>query len=334
MQTGTTYISTPSAFDQRKEITMKKKLLILCMCGLLAVSAAALVACDSEKDDLTESEEATVETSADTVAEGATETAEAPTEVPTEQATEAPVETDTEGREISKTLNGKTPYALYAEAETLYKTNYEVEQEMKITMNMNDGGSEMHIETTEKAWFKFAGGNVYAKTESYALFEERAVMEMWYVDGKLYTEDLDENLELAKVVMTISPENAELYYGLELPGDTLMPMPEDWLKDTVFAKTEDGLYLVSLNITQEMLAAADEDVWGDLAGEGVTLNSMTYHACFRADGSLAYISYGADMDMMGMACIMEAKVVLSNAGTTQVTPPADADTYQEVKFEI
>lgn len=313
---------------------MKKKLLVLCMCGLLAVSAAALVACDSEKNDAKESEEVTVETSADTVVEGDTETEEAPTEAPTEQVTEAPVETDAEGREISKTLNGKTPYAVYAEAESLYKTNYEVEQEMKITMDMSDGGSEMHIETTEKSWFKFAGGNVYTKVENAGLFDEATVSEIWYVDGKLYTEDYDENFEPFKAVMTISPENAELYYGLELPGDTLMPMPEDWLKDAVFAKTEDGLYLVSLNITQDMLAATDEDVWGELAGEGVTMNSMTYHVCFRADGSLAYISYDADMNMMGMACTMTAKVVLSNVGTTQVAPPADADAYQEVEFDV
>ena len=308
---------------------MKKKLLILCMCGLWAVSAAALVACDSQKEDAKETEAATVETSA----EGATETvADETVETPTEALTEPSVETDAEGRELSKTLNGKTPYEAYAEMETLYKTNYEVAQEMTIVIDMNDGNTEMHVEMTEKTEYKYADGNVYAKTESTELFGEATVTEIWYVDGKLYTEEYDEEFNPVKVVMAMTREDAELYYGLGVAGDTLMPMPAIWLEDAAYTKTEDGLYLVSLNITAEMLAESGEDVWGNLSGEGVELHSIVYSFCFNADGSLAYMAYTADMDMMGMACKATAMVVLSGAGTTKVTPPADADAYVEMEF--
>jgi len=39
------------------------------------------------------------------------------------------------------------------------------------------------------------------------------------------------------------------------------------------------------------------------------------------------MAYSMDMDMMGMACTTAVKVTLSDAGTTKVTPPADADQY-------
>lgn len=306
---------------------MKAKLMTLILCGLLLTTTAQMTACKDtgNPDDTTSAvTEATTEVPTEMPTEAPTEApTDAPTEVPTEAPTE-PSETETQAIATYETLNGKTPIELYGELLALYQGNYEMTQDMTIVMDMsyNDGMS-MHLEMKQKLLMKLDDGNMYSKTETSDMTGEFITEELWYVDGKLYAQDIEGN----KIYLELTPEMAGLYYDMDLDEEALMPVPDEWLAGKSFVKTEEGLYALTLELDKDALAQLDVAL-----GEDMSFNAMTYIVNLNSDGTMASWLYTADIEMMGMACTMSSIATLTDAGTTEVTPPADADQY--VLYEL
>lgn len=303
---------------------MKRKLLILLLCGSLLTATAQMTACTDTGNPADSASETSTEAPTEVTTEAPTEV---PTETPTEAPTEAPTEpseTETQAAEVYETLNGKTPAELYGELLALYQGNYEMTQDMTMVMDMSAGdGTSMHIEMKQRLWMKLDDGNLYSKTESSDVTGETLTEELWYVDGKLYTEDPEGN----KIYMVLTPEMAGLYYDVDLEGKALMTMPDEWLTGESFVKTEAGTYALTLELDKDALTELGLEF-----GEDMSFNAMTYTVNLNPDGTMASLFYTADMDVMGMACSLSSLAILSGAGTTEVTPPADADQY--VLYEL
>ena len=331
----------------RKEVFyIMKKLLILLVGGILLVSVLIMSACDtSDTPTLTDRVEETVgdtavthsdaDTHSSAVTEAFTEafteasegdapdTAEVTQEVATEPQTQA--ETETYAPEAVPTLNGKTPAEVVAEILATYTDNYTAVNELTMDMSMKQDGVSMDVSVSEIIYAKRHGYNLYNKE----LMDGEVVSEFWYVDGMIYTEDVDEEGNPIKIKMAMTPDELVGMGLAEFDDINMMPIPAAWLKDAEFIKSE-GKYLIAVTADADMiLASAEELNLSDLGEEG-EVSAMTVTWSINPDGTLDYAEYDIDMTMMGMDCKVYNKAVLSDAGKTVVALPEDADTYVEV----
>ncbi len=323
-----------------------KKLLTILVGGLLLASALLMSACDDTNADTdtaaateaatekaTEAQtDATTEVATEVVTEKATEAAtEAPAEVQTqaqtEALTEAQTEAGTEGPETVATLNGKTPAQVVAEILATYTDNYTAVNEMTMDMSMNQDGVSMDMSISETIFAKRQGYNLYNKE----VMDGEVVTELWYVDGMLYTEDVDEEGNPVKVKMAMTPNELVGMGVAEFDDINMMPIPAAWLENGVFVKNGDK-YLITVTADADMILASAEELNLSELGEEGTVRAMTINWSINADGTLDFAEYDIDMTMMGMDCRVYNKAKLSDADTTVVTLPEGADEYIEVAY--
>jgi len=325
-----------------------KKFLTLLACVLVLTTAVLMSACDDQGDtqDTTVATEAATEAVTEAATEEVTDApatqapaTEAPaveTEAPATQApaTEAPeTEAATVAPEIVATLNGKTAAEMVAGISATYGKNYTAYNQLTMAITMNMEGMNMEMEMVEDIWVMMDGNNVYNKAEASDGEGGKTVSELWYVDGVIYTEDYDEELNPIKVRIEMTPEQVTEYGFMDMDDELFMPTPAKWLENISFEKLED-MYIVSVKANaQQVKEHAELLELAELEAAGSTVKSMKQSYYFNADGSLAYAEYILDMDMNGADCLMTNKIVVTEVGTTQVNVPENADQYQPITLE-
>ena len=261
-----------------------KKLLAFLMCAILVCSCFAFTACkkDEDKEDVT------------TIIEDVT---------------------DENGN--LKTLGGKTPEQLYADASTLLKnaTNFTLTAVQDIRIDM-DGEI---IEVKQTVVQEVDGDNSHYKTSSDM---EGTESEGWYVDGVIYAE-----MSGVKAKATISKKDYyEKFLGSSEEENKILDIPESWFSDIVI-KQEGEEYYIQFSVSGEeyskLLNKADL--------EATIKGNVDYKVYFSKDGKILRMESDFAMDVMGATATTHTESIFTEVGTTKkVTAPADGDSYTDV----
>lgn len=212
------------------------------------------------------------------------------------------------------TLAGKTPEQLYELSKTKLKeaTSYSVNASQVITMQLD--GEDMTMNQTVISTVN--GDNSYSKVTSDEM-GELLNMEVWYVDGMLYS-----SMTGAKVKAPIDKDTyMEEYMGTDPKEDTLLDIPTSWFADVKFEKEGDKWVLNFLISGEKYNEMFDNlDLGGDIVGD------VVYKIYFDADGNIEKMITTFDMTTMGVKAHCDS-VAYITIGNVTVNPPADADSY-------
>jgi len=218
--------------------------------------------------------------------------------------------------ETVKTLGGKTPEELYADASRFLKdaTNFTITSTQDITMKYQGETMEM----TQTIIQKIDGDNEYYKMSGV----EGANSEGWYVDGVIYT-----IMNGTKAKATLSKKDYyEKFLNSSEEESKLLNIPESWFKDIVFKKAGNEYYLqfsISGEEYTNLMAKMDLNVGLD--------DTVDYRLYFDKDGKILRMETNFDMNVEGITASTKSKSVFSDVGTTQpITAPANTEAYMDV----
>ena len=221
----------------------------------------------------------------------------------------------------SDTLNGKTPEELYEFSQVQLKEakSYSVATSQEIEMDIE--GEKINI--VQRIDSKVNGDNTYMNmvSENDMYPSGNITMESWYVDGVCYAKSGSE-----KVKATISKaEYMEKYMEADPSESTLLDIPESWFEDVKFEKKGD-YNILKFVVSGEKYTA----LFGNIGLNGAEIDGdVEYRIYFDDDGNLTKLVAEFDMNVMGYTAHCES-VSLITIGDVTVTPPSDADKYQEV----
>ena len=272
-----------------------KKFLAIVMCAVLLLSCLMLSACDEQdvQDALSDALGDIIETG-------------------------VPDETDENGD--LKTLGGKTPEQLYADAyELLSKaTNFTMTSKQNISMVI-DGEP---IDVVQNVFQKIDGDNSYFKTSGV----EGAEMEGWYVDGVVYAQHAGE-----KVKATVSKED---YYKNFLGSDAnetkIFNIPESWFVD-IAIKQEGEEYYILFSVSGDEYSELIQNANFNAS----VAENVDYKVYFTKDGKILRMVTDFSINVDGVVATTHAESIFENVGTTEpITAPADADSYTDVTSNL
>ncbi|MBE6592863.1 MAG: hypothetical protein E7642_02590 [Ruminococcaceae bacterium] len=268
-----------------------KKIFALVLCALMICSCFMLTACEEIEDAIKDM---------------------------VEDEMKKPDETDENGD--LKTLGGKTPEQLYADANTLLKnaTNFTITAKQDIIMEYQGQKNEMKQTVLQK----IDGDNSYYKISGV----EGAESEGWYVDGVIYT-----TMGGVKAKATLSKKDYyEKFLGSSEEESKLFDIPESWFTDIVIKQDGEEYYMqfsVSGEEYSKLMQKAELDV--------TLAENVDYKVYFDKDGKILRMETDFDMEMEGVKASTHTESIFSEVGTTKgVTAPEDADTYQDVTEEL
>ncbi len=227
------------------------------------------------------------------------------------------------GEEDLTKLNGKTPEQIYAEALDKVKTitNFELKAEATITMSMNGDTQTADMTTVTK----MDGNNIYVKVDND--IDASVNMEAWYVDEVFYGEASGQKF---KAEITYA-DYVEKYMpdGATAEG-ALMQIPEAWFKDTKFNKTDDGKYYIEFIVSgEDYLTYMKDSAIGSMVN-GVELADISYKVYFDKNANLGDIVTEFTMTEQGVTVTVSAISKISNMGTTTITVPAEAESWNDL----
>ena len=258
-----------------------KKLLALLMCAIIVCSCFMFTACEKTEDEIKDA---------------------------------------IEKEETFKTLSGKTPEELYADASELMKnaTNFTMTSTQDITMKYQ--GETMTM--TQVIIQKIDGENEYYKMSGV----EGADSEGWYVDGVIYTE-----MNGTKAKATLSKKDYyEKFLGSSEEDSKILNIPESWFKDIVFKKSGDEYYIkfsISGEEYTKLFAKLNLQVGLD--------DTVDYKVYFNKEGKLLRMETDFDMTVQGISASTKTKSVFSDVGTTApIVAPTNPESYQDVTDSI
>ena len=290
-----------------------KKFLCLIMSVLVILSSVLFVACDDSK------EEGTTGTSE---TESATESA---TESTTESATESEVETLEGGAIVVDSINGKDAFDVLNSFSVNEMDNYTLSS---TTISSSEYGASKTVATIN-ATLAVDGDRVYCSTTS----PDTPYMdgELWYDNGWMYTksdeEKYKEQIDFADFL--------EMYVDVSLSGSSDEDAPtKEELEGAVIVKYEDGSYGIRLDAAKimeelyEETESEDIEIFDEFSSMDVSIEIF-----INADESLKgfCVEMITEMDMDGITLKTSTKATyyIEKVGTTTVTLPSDADTYEE-----
>lgn len=197
-----------------------KKLLVIILALVIAMSAITLTSCVSD------------DTESDTKSESSEEQSEVNNEVTDKKDADISEkelkEVKLEGGAEVKDLNGKTPYQLY----TGIKTTMENVQQYKLNGTFVSGDETSVL------------GVTIGENTAY-MYEDN--VEGWFVDGTVYTKNGESKTKSSGTFDEIK-KSCEDFWTYIYFGDMLT---EEYFDDVKLMKTDDGLYYFTLSFTAE-----------------------------------------------------------------------------------
>lgn len=247
------------------------------------------------------------------------------------------------GKLVAK-LNKQTPYEVYSTFQ---------EQIDKMGENYSGTGmSIMEIDSINPVsgtnHFVSKGefvGKYYDSQNFYFTFATNPAtseMELWYVDGMFYFAYAG-----AKVKAEAPKEKVENFVSrlreimLDDEGaneNHIMGLPESWFKDVMFEQTDNGNYLIKLDMSGEKIGEAITRL-GLMSASGSTVTDIKLTYTVDKEGTLISIdqTFGMEMSQEGLfssVCRFSSIVTYTDVGTTKkTTAPEDADSYRLVNYE-
>ena len=267
-----------------------KKFLALIMCVVLLTSCFMLSACDEVEDEIKDVIDEMVD------------------------------ETDENGD--FKTLGGKTPEQLYADASALLKqaTNFTQKATQKIDMNFE--GETISVE--QIVFQKLDGDNSYFKTSGV----EGAEMEGYYVDGVIYAK-----MNGVKNKATLSKEDYyKKFLGESADESKIFDLPESWFTD-ISIKPDGDKYYIEFMVSGEEYAKVISKGAGNVNFS--LADNISYKVYFTKDGKILELITDFSMVVEGVETKVHSVSAFSDVGTTApIEAPADADSYNDVTGSI
>lgn len=226
------------------------------------------------------------------------------------------------GEDLTK-LNGKTAEQLYNEALDKVKglTNFELDATATISMELNNQTQTIDVKTVSK----MDGQNVYVKVDND--MDASANMEAWYVDEVFYGEAAGQKF---KAEITYE-DYVEKYMpeGATAEG-ALMQIPEAWFKDTKFIKTSDGMYYIEFVVSgEDYLTYMQNSALGSMLSN-IAIDDISYKVYFDKDANLGDIVTEFSMTEQGVKMTATAVSKISNIGTTTITVPEEANSWNDL----
>ena len=217
------------------------------------------------------------------------------------------------GKTVEK-LAGKTPEELYELSRTKLAaaTSYSVDSQQVITMS--SAGESMTMNQTVVT--KVNGNDSYMKSNNDT--ESSANMEVWYVDGMIYSSMLGMKI---KAEMD-KDAYMEEYMGTDPSETTLLDIPESWFENIKFEKEGDKWVLKFV-----VSGAKYTEVFENVGLGGEITGDVIYKLYFDGEGNIEKMSTVFDMTMMGIQAHCDSVSYIKLENVT-ITPPADADSYQ------
>lgn len=272
-----------------------KKFLTLIMCVALLTGCFMLSACDEQEVQ-------------DAISDALNDVIE----------TAVPDETNENGD--FKTLGGKTPEQLYADAyELLSKaTNFTMTSKQNISMVI-DGEP---INVIQNVFQKIDGDNSYFKTSGV----EGAEMEGWYVDGVVYAQHAGE-----KVKATVSKEDYyKNFLGSDANESKVFNIPESWFVDIAIKQDGEEYYILFSVSGDEYSKLIQNANFNASVAE-----TVDYKVYFTKDGKILRMVTDFSINVDGVVATTHAESIFADVGTTAaITAPADADSYSDVTSNL
>lgn len=262
-----------------------KKILALVLCVLMLCSCFMLTACEDVEDEIKDM-----------------------------------IKDETDANGNLKTLGGKTPKQLYADASALINkaTNFTFTATQDISMEV--AGQKMDVKQTVVQ--KLVGDDSYYKISGV----EGAESEGWYVDGVIYT-----TMGGVKAKATLSKKDYyEKFLGSSEEESKMFDIPESWFTDIVI-KQEGAEYYIQFSVSGEeyskLMQKADLDV--------KFAENVDYKVYFDKDGKILRMETDFDMVTEGVKASTHSESIFSDVGTTKaITAPEGADSYKDVTNDL
>ena len=226
-------------------------------------------------------------------------------------------ETDENGN--LKTLGGKLPKELYKDAFELLNsaTNFTMTAKQLISMEIE--GEK--IEVTQTVFQKADGDNAYFKSSGV----EGAEMEGWYVDGVVYTQKNGE-----KIKAELSKEDYyKNFLGNDANEDKVFDIPESWFVD-ITIKPDGDEYYIAFTVS----GAEYSELFKKTDLNASLAENVDYKVYFDKDGKILRMETDFSMEVEGVVANTHSESIFENVGTTEVTAPADADSYAQGEFDF
>ena len=216
-----------------------------------------------------------------------------------------------------ETLAGKSPEELYQSVKSnlAEATSYVVDSNQVIVMTYGNEKMTMNQSVVTKV----QGDNSYMK--SFNDMTTAANMEVWYVDGIIYS-----NTANGKLQASMDKEQfMQNYMGKDPSESTLLDIPESWFEGMKF-KQDGEKWVLEITISEEKYEQYFAKL--DLGADVDILGDVQYDIYFDKDGNLEKIITVVDYEIQGVNCHCDT---VSNVSleVVQITPPADADSYMQ-----
>lgn len=218
-----------------------------------------------------------------------------------------------------KKLAGQTPEELYAsvKAKLAEASYFTVDTTQVIEMTYEGDSMTMNQYVISRRH----GNNEYIKTTND--MSPANNMEVWYVDGMLYAKT-----SAGKIKAELDKETFMQQYMGKDPGEsTLLDIPESWFKGMKFEKDGEK-WILKIVISEEKY----EEYFANLGIGGDLVGPLNYYLYFDKDGNLESIKTVCDYAITSTGITITAHMESTATVSFEeyvITPPADADTYQQ-----
>ena len=216
---------------------------------------------------------------------------------------------------VTDTLAGQTPEQLYQSVKDKLADakSYVVDSTQVIVMTQGEENMTMNQTVINKV----DGDNNYIKM--YNDMTTAANMEIWYVDGIIYTSTAS-----GKIKAPVDKEDFMQNYMDKDPSEsTLLDIPESWFEGISFEKETDE-WVLKLTISEEKY----EMYFSNIGLGADIIGDVQYNVYFDEEGNLQKITTVVDYTVEGIHCHCDTLSLVSYENI-EITAPADADSYAD-----